>query len=251
MSTRDGQTARPSRFASPGTSRRRKRRVLAAVHPRGDTLAQVLAFLGAPSAKDLADFGRRLADRVLADRPGSSGPRVLFDGGVWVDASRGGLSDEFRRSATRPPTTSSTLSSASATSTPPVMYLVLANTVYFKGAWLEPFQRHSTRQGSFHLNSDHGEVMFMSKLSTLQVTCVDGFKVLKLPYKPGNKVDAEFCMFVFLPDAHDGIVTMTDMITTSPAFLYGTLVGMEKRPVSLMLPRFEISFSWADMKDDL
>ncbi|KAK3118910.1 hypothetical protein QOZ80_9BG0710480 [Eleusine coracana subsp. coracana] len=217
MSTRDGQTARPSRFASPGTSRRRKRRVLAAVHPRGDTLAQVLAFLGAPSAKDLADFGRRLADRVLADRPGSSGPRVLFDGGVWVDASRGGLSDEFRHMINE------WVKKATNNLIDTVICLGHINTARD----VPRARQHSLLQGGM------------------------AGTVLKLPYKPGNKVDAEFCMFVFLPDAHDGIVTMTDMITTSPAFLYGTLVGMEKRPVSLMLPRFEISFSWADMKDDL
>lgn len=63
---------------------------------RGATLAQLLAFLGAPSARVLVGFGRRVADRVLADRSGSGGPRVLFGGGIWVDASRGELTDAFR-----------------------------------------------------------------------------------------------------------------------------------------------------------
>ena len=43
--------------------------------------------LGAPSAEGLADFGRRVADRVLADRSDAGGLRVLFGGGVWVDAA--------------------------------------------------------------------------------------------------------------------------------------------------------------------
>ena len=55
------------------------------------TQAQLLAFLGAPSAEGLADFGRRVADRSDA-----GGPRVLFGGGVWVDAALGGLTDAFR-----------------------------------------------------------------------------------------------------------------------------------------------------------
>ncbi|TVU25010.1 hypothetical protein EJB05_27484, partial [Eragrostis curvula] len=58
--------------------------------------AAALAFLGSPSAQDLADLGRRVAHRVLADRSDSGGPRVLFGGGLRVDASRGGLTDAFR-----------------------------------------------------------------------------------------------------------------------------------------------------------
>ncbi|CAD6253453.1 unnamed protein product [Miscanthus lutarioriparius] len=59
-------------------------------------LAQLLAFLGAPSAEELVDFGHHIADRVLADRSGAGGPRVLFGGGVWIDAAHGGLTDAFR-----------------------------------------------------------------------------------------------------------------------------------------------------------
>ncbi|CAN6363218.1 unnamed protein product [Urochloa humidicola] len=71
---------------------------LVAAGERGATLAQLLAFLGAPSAEALAGFDRDVvARRVLADdRASSGGPRVLFGGGLWVDASRGGLADAFR-----------------------------------------------------------------------------------------------------------------------------------------------------------
>ncbi|CAD6344181.1 unnamed protein product [Miscanthus lutarioriparius] len=55
---------------------------LTAVGAHGATLAQLLAILGAPSAEGLADFGRRVADRVLANRSGAGGPHVLFGGGV-------------------------------------------------------------------------------------------------------------------------------------------------------------------------
>ncbi|KAL6654036.1 hypothetical protein ACP70R_007501 [Stipagrostis hirtigluma subsp. patula] len=78
---------------------------LVAAGARGDTLAQLLAFLGAPSATALADFGRRVANGVLADRSDSGGPRLLFGGDVWVDASRGGLADAFRDVAVESRTT--------------------------------------------------------------------------------------------------------------------------------------------------
>ncbi|CAD6253456.1 unnamed protein product [Miscanthus lutarioriparius] len=55
---------------------------LTAAGTNGATLAQLLAILGAPSAEGLADFGRRVADHVLANRSGAGGPHVLFGGGV-------------------------------------------------------------------------------------------------------------------------------------------------------------------------
>jgi serpin B len=69
---------------------------LVAAGARGATLDQMLAFLGAPSAAGLADFGRHIVHRVLGDRADSGRPRVLFTGGIWVDASRGGLNKAFR-----------------------------------------------------------------------------------------------------------------------------------------------------------
>ena len=66
---------------------------------RGATLDQLLAFLGAPSAAGLADFGRRVVHHVLGDRAASGGPRVLFSGGIWIDASLGALKTAFRRVA--------------------------------------------------------------------------------------------------------------------------------------------------------
>jgi serpin B len=63
---------------------------------RGATLDQLLAFLGAPSSAGLADFGRRVLHQVLGDRAASGGPSVLFSGGIWIDASRGGLKTAFR-----------------------------------------------------------------------------------------------------------------------------------------------------------
>jgi serpin B len=69
---------------------------LLAAGARGATLNQLLAFLGAPSAAGLADCGRLIVHRVLGDRADSGGPRVLFSGGIWIDASRGGLKTAFR-----------------------------------------------------------------------------------------------------------------------------------------------------------
>ncbi|KAG0530358.1 hypothetical protein BDA96_05G179100 [Sorghum bicolor] len=87
----------------------------------------------------------------------------------------------------------------------------------------------------------------MKKYQRMDVACMDGFKVLKLPYKPSaappahgqlkrrrgqvatNSKDTpsmevnestRYSMFVFLPDARGGMATMVDVVTASPAFMY-------------------------------
>ncbi|CAO2142118.1 unnamed protein product [Urochloa humidicola] len=280
---------------------------LAAAGARGATLAQLLAFLGAPSAEALAGFGRDVvARRVLADRSGDGGgPRVLFGGGVWVDAARGGLADAFRCVAAESyKSEARTVSFAKVPEAAVKMInewvkkatnglidtvisyvdaatdLVLANAVYFNGAWQEPFDPYGTRRSTFH-RLDGIAVAgaeFMTNRARLDVACMDGFKVLKLPYKaargqlkrrrgpsssgavkskakasPPPEVDegTQYSMFVFLPDARDGLSTMVDVVTASPAFMYGILAEMKRKPVSVKLPKFEISFSWGDLKPDL
>ncbi|XP_066324553.1 putative serpin-Z5 [Miscanthus floridulus] len=61
----------------------------------------------------------------------------------------------------------------------------------------------------------------------------------------------QYSMFFFLPDTRDGLSTMVDMVTSSPAYLYGILAEMKERPASIKLPKFAITFSWGDLKGDL
>ncbi|CAN6372548.1 unnamed protein product [Urochloa humidicola] len=275
---------------------------LAAAGARGATLAQLLAFLGAPSAEGLAGFCRDVvARRVLADRAASGGPRVLFGGGVWVDASRGELTDAFREVAAE--SYNSDARTVSFVNEPKEAVkminewvkkatdnlidnvispsdidvetdLVLANAVYFKGGWLEPFNRYFTAPSTFYcLDGSVAKAEFMSNFVFLNAVCMDGFKVIKLPYKPSgvsvhgqlNRAcrrqpscspevhddGTQYSMYVFLPDARDGLSTMVDMVTASPAFMYSILAAMKKKPVQIKLPKFEISFIWSDLKLDL
>jgi serpin B len=58
-------------------------------------------------------------------------------------------------------------------------------------------------------------------------------------------------MFVFLPDTSDGMATMVDVITASPAFMYSILAEMKLRVVDLKLPKFKITFNWGNLKETL
>ncbi|KAF0896706.1 hypothetical protein E2562_027051 [Oryza meyeriana var. granulata] len=138
--------------------------------------------------------------------------------------------------------------------------IILANAVYFKGEWLDPFNWLFTR-----------------------VSCLDGFKVVKLPYKRGwlpararltrslkrrrscggdavanpatpgaeDAHDTKYSMFVFLPDKRDGLATMVDVITAAPSYVYSLLAKMGTRPVAIELPKFEIKFTRDNLKSDL
>ncbi|XBJ15511.1 hypothetical protein VPH35_007392 [Triticum aestivum] len=267
---------------------------LVAAGAGGATRAQLLNFLGAPTADGLAAFGRLVADRVLADKVGSGGPRVLFGGGVWVDASRGGLKEAFKEVAAK--SYKSETRTVSFTDEPEEAVetinrwvkkatnnlidsmisrsditadtdLVLANAVYFKGSWLNPFNVCHTSSGEFHrLDGSH----------TMSISCMDGFKVLKLPYGPDGEYEpapgglpykihrgpratsvktplgedaTQFSMFVFLPDERDGMATMVDVITAAPGYLYSVL-PTETKLVQINLPKFEVSLDW-DLGSDL
>jgi len=70
------------------------------------------------------------------------------------------------------------------------------------------------------------------------------------PPTEANGSTQQYSMF-FLPNTCDGLSTMVDMVTSSPAYLYGILAEMKERHVSIKLPKFAITFSWGDLKGDL
>lgn len=257
---------------------------LAATGARGATLQQLLAFLGAPSAAVLADFGRRIVHRVLGDREASGGPRVLFSGGIWVDASRGGLKTAFRDVAVEsykseartvsfaePEEVAKAINGWVKKATNNIIDsiiktdditartdLVLANAVYFKAKWKTPFESSVTRPGSFHrLDGSRVDAQFMSRTmySANYASCSDGFKVLKLPYaagvaSPDDADDTHYSMYLFLPDERQGFASMLDAVTAGPDYLYNILNKTAPNTLTVTLPKFEVSFD-RDLVQDL
>lgn len=76
----------------------------------------------------------------------------------------------------------------------------------------------------------------------------NGFKVIKLPYQQGQN-ERKFSMYIFLPDAHDGLFELTKKIFAEPSFLEQHL-PTEKRHVDIRVPKFTVSFQ-VDMKEFL
>ncbi|KAF8701192.1 hypothetical protein HU200_033731 [Digitaria exilis] len=201
---------------------------LAAAGARGATRRQVLQVLGCGgggkgAAADAANVASRMVKRVLRDRSPSGGPRLMFAGGIWADAS------------TR-------LSSA---------FVETAHNVvlYFSGRWLyRPDIRTTAAQKFCCLDGTCVDVPFVAYDRTRLFAAHEGFKVIKLPYQQG-KNERKFAMYIFLPDAHDGLFELSKKVFAEPSFLEEHL-PTEKRHVDIRVPNFTVSFQ-IDMKEIL
>ena len=80
----------------------------------------------------------------------------------------------------------------------PSTRLILANAIYFKAAWLYPFEKELTHDDVFHL-LDRGQVLvpMMTQEEWLGYAAGDGYQVVELPYQAG-----EASMVILLPDLH-------------------------------------------------
>ena len=112
--------------------------------------------------------------------------------------------------------------------------LVLANAIYFKGAWLSPFEKRFTSHQPFHLSANsQTDVRLMCQLADCNYAENTDFQVVELPYN-GN----EMSMVILLPRQIDGLGRLEKQL--SPAFLARLLAQMKKQEVEIFLPRFKL-----------
>jgi serpin B len=116
--------------------------------------------------------------------------------------------------------------------------LVLANAVYFKGAWAVPFPKTETSTQSFHLlGGSQVNVPLMHHFDTVHYMENDKFQAVELPY--GSN---ELSMVVLLPRQMDGCGQLENSLT--PALLSRSLGEMRTRRVEIFLPRFKLESSF-------
>ncbi len=108
--------------------------------------------------------------------------------------------------------------------------VVLANALYFKGAWHTPFDKENTRPGVFH-NANGSNVMtdMMTQNEYYQSTTTGKFQSLTLPYGNGD-----FSMTIFLPVEGTKLpdLTRADWIQTVSQ-------PQQFRPYALSIPKFK------------
>ncbi len=114
---------------------------------------------------------------------------------------------------------------------------ILANAVYFKGAWTAKFDAALTRDEPFtHLDGERKPCKMMHQTGTYRYAYVDGVKAIEIPY--GNR---RLTLVVLLPDAgKDFSRFATGLSDTSFAGLLGQ---MKPSRGELGLPRLHVEYS--------
>lgn len=124
--------------------------------------------------------------------------------------------------------------------------LVLANALYFRGYWYDPFFPEMTRDGTFYVSPGHEvTVPFMERNylhEWMQIGCHPGFKVLRMAYI-NHKREHCFSMYIYLPDDRDGLPDLVRELSSNPvALLHGKVVPDRKVLVGeLQIPKFDVS----------
>ncbi|XP_042419823.1 serpin-ZXA-like, partial [Zingiber officinale] len=122
--------------------------------------------------------------------------------------------------------------------------LVLGNALYFKGSWTEKFDASKTLNSEFYLlNGTSVEVAFMTSRKKQFLASYDGFKVLRLPYKQGED-KRSFSMYIFLPDAKDGLWSLEEKLNSESELLTRFLPMQKVEVNKFKLPKFKISFGF-------
>ncbi len=113
--------------------------------------------------------------------------------------------------------------------------LVIANAIYFKGAWLTKFDVNATRAAAFHIAEDrtvtcpmmYGHGKFKH---TYQPLC----QMLELPY-----AGKDFSMILLLPTDQDGLDHMEREL--SPTKLDELMAALEETDLSVEMPKLKFN----------
>jgi serine protease inhibitor len=115
--------------------------------------------------------------------------------------------------------------------------LVLCNAVYFKGAWLEPFDPRSTRPAPFFLRpTEPIQVPMMTRSMTLRSKADAELNLFSLPY-----AGKDISMIILLPRELDGLASMEKQLTAPR--LRELLDGLDRAAETktvVNLPKFKL-----------
>ncbi|KAK1316246.1 Serpin-ZX [Acorus calamus] len=237
----------------------------------GSTLDQSLKFLRSDGGEgELRSLSSQLVQIVLADGSASGGPKLAFAGSVWVDRSLS-LKAEFEKVVreifgaearavdfqSKPAEATKEVNSWAETATnglikdvlPPGSVnsnarLILANGLYFKGSWKDKFDPSVTSKSDFHrLDGSSIKHPFMTSRKKRFLRSHDGFKVLRMPYAQGRD-QRQFSMYLFLPDARDGLRTLSERLASESGFLDRHCPTREIEVGEFRVPKFKFSYAF-------
>ncbi|VAI41955.1 unnamed protein product [Triticum turgidum subsp. durum] len=243
---------------------------MVAAGARGDTRRELLRFLGSSSLDELHHAS---ANELVGRLNGLT--QTSFACGVWVDW-RHVLRPEFAATdASRYAATAESVDFVSGAEQarqrvngfvadatkqlirdilPPGSVdsstaVVLANALYFKGAWSHPFDVFTA---PFHVPG--GTTVGVPSMTTGRsqyIALYPGFRALKLPYKNNVSRQADaFYMLILLPDS--GTLSLADLYNkavSTPEFIRKH-TPVEEVPVGrFMVPKFNFTFEFEASSD--
>ncbi|XP_057419322.1 serpin-ZX-like [Lotus japonicus] len=237
----------------------------------GCALNELLSFLRADSVHHLSTFFSQLVPVVLSDVV-SSAHRLSFVNGLWVDNSLS-LTHSFKQLvATHYKATLDSVDFQSQGeqvrhdvnmwvqketrglikellppgTAGPSTKLIFANALHFKGAWKHKFDASRTIYDKFRLlDGSSVRVPFMrsnEKERFKYISTFDGFKVLRLSCKQGTDKKRRFSMYIFLPDAKNGLPALIERLASESGFLKGKFPRRKAAIRHFRIPKFDISF---------
>ncbi|KAM7272658.1 hypothetical protein ACFE04_027321 [Oxalis oulophora] len=211
-------------------------------YKKGPTQNQILSFLGSKSIHNLNSVSSNILSKVFADRTAASGPTLSLANGVWFNDHLT-LKDSFKQLAhkvyeadlksvdfaNKSSEVVREINEWAAEKTNGLITHVLkkkmvnslttrifTNAIYFKGVWQDKFKKSNTKKYNFHLqDGSKVKVPFMCGGETRYIQTFDDFKVAKLAYENGNDCKYEFSMYIFLPNANDGLPALVEKLTSS------------------------------------
>jgi len=121
--------------------------------------------------------------------------------------------------------------------------VVITNTVYFKGQWLNNFQKAYTKDDIFTLeNGFSTETTFMNQYDgNYKYLKESYYQAIELPYK-GKKSS----MVIILPDKNELLNTIDNIES-----IYKNIAPMSYQNIILKMPKFEFSTPAYDIKEYL
>ncbi len=110
--------------------------------------------------------------------------------------------------------------------------LVLANAIYFRGKWQQPFSEDATQKQPFHRpGKPDVDVPLMHLNESLRYLETDTYQAIELGYE-----GTPHAMIVWLPRKLDGLAELEKLVTTGAA----SLEGLHRADVNVFLPKFKI-----------
>lgn len=113
--------------------------------------------------------------------------------------------------------------------------LVLANAIYFKGAWLKPFKPEQTQLSAFWTDDETCfDTPMMEQTAFFSYFETPAFQIVSLPFIGRTDVDAEMAFVAFLPKKGEKLPELTsDSFAQHLSFL-------GPRKVHVTLPKFTL-----------